>query len=378
MTKPSGRFHVSRILTQIVEPGDLQVMIAIPAWSVMRSTDRDYNYDRFALLNRQFKLHFRGNYGLRSLLLSNASYALQRFAPRLRRPPIPYGSVPGVRVPRGVQVIFAYGSFPMDLDTNVPILWEHTFAPQRGSDPEAWQKQLRQEHRLAATRATRIVTATAPSASWFRRIFPEYSAKISTVPYYLPHLDSRERDAAVSGKLRVLFVGKQARRKGLPTLIAAWQQLAAATRQELQVTVVSAMLDGHCSLPAEWVHHRAVPDVSLLMRESHVFAFPTQHEAYGLVLVEAMAAGCAILTTSAEIQRSIVGDAAGSFIDPTAPAELAAALSQLAADRKLLREKMLAARARFAECYEPAVVGAQYAKLLYETAGRALADIARA
>jgi glycosyltransferase involved in cell wall biosynthesis len=379
---PSGRFQVSRIPTQHSAPGDLQVMITIPAWSVMRSTDRDYNYNRFPLLNRQFKLHFRGNYGLRSLLWSNALYTLQRFAPNLRLEALPYGSVPGVRVPRAVQVMFAYGSFPMDLETRVPILWEHTFAPQRGSDELAWQAQLRREHMLAATRATSIVTATQPSAAWFRRIFPEFSAKVTAIPYYLPHLSAApaallEQRAADSGKLRILFVGKQARRKGLPALVAAWALLGAGIRRQLQITVVSAMFDGSCDLPAEWVHHSSVPDVSQLMRESHVFAFPTQHEAYGLVLVEALAAGCAVVTTSAEIQRSIVGAAAGSFIDPSSPSELAQALSQLVADRVLLRDKMLAARARFAEHYEPSVVGAQYARLLWDTAGCAVEDVAR-
>ena len=377
MTQPSERFQMSRIPTQIVAAGDLQVMIAVPAWSLVRSTDRDYNYDRFPLLNRQYKLHFRGNYGLRSLFLSNVMFTMMRFLPELKRQPLRYGAVPAVRVPRAVQVIFAYGMFPQDLKTHVPILWEHTFAPQRGSDEAAWHALLRQDHMLAATGATRVVTATEVSAQWFRRVFPEHAAKVRVVPYYLPHLIAADRPAAESGTIKLLFVGKQARRKGLPVLAAAWELLSVAARQQLEVTVVSAMLDGNIPLPAAWVHHNTVPDVSAVMREADVFVFPTQHEAYGLVLVEALAAGCAVVTTGAVIQRSIVGGAAGSFIDPSSASELAAALNQLVSDRALLRSKMSAARARFAEHYAPAVVGAKYAQLLWETAGRANADVTR-
>jgi glycosyltransferase involved in cell wall biosynthesis len=120
-----------------------------------------------------------------------------------------------------------------------------------------------------------------------------------------------------------------------------------------------------------------VPDVTELLRAAHVLAFPTKHEAYGLVLVEGMAAGCAIVTTSAPVQRSIVGDAAGSFIDPHAPAEVAQALSELVHDRTLLQTKMLAARACFAQHYEPGRVGQRYAELLWATSGQHTASVSR-
>ena len=382
LSRLSERLRVSRVPTQIEQSGDLEVLLALPAWSVMRSTDRDYIYTRFPLLNRRFKLRFRGNRGLRSLALSNAQYTIQRVAPHLRLSLVNYNAVPGLRVAPSTHVIFSYGQFPLGTKANVPILWEHTFAPQRGLDEDAWRKQLRAAHLRSASEATRIVTATELSQRWFRRVFPDLAHKVSSIPYYLPHLSlldraTLERKAADSGKLQVLFVGKQARRKGLDSLVEAWKLLDTDVREQLQVTVVSGMLDGAVSLPAEWKHHASVPDVTALMRDAHILAFPTKHEAYGLVLVEGMSAGCAIVTTSAEIQRSIVGPAAGSFVDPTSAVELAAALTALCADRSALRAKMFAAHDRFAESYAPDVVGARYAQLLWETAGRRIDMIAR-
>jgi glycosyltransferase involved in cell wall biosynthesis len=369
LQKLSERLQPSVVPQQRIEPGDLQVLLALPGWSIMRSTDREYVYERFARLNEPFRLHFAGNYGVRSLTLANLQYTLERVAPVSF-----HGRLPGLRVGPETQVIFSYGQFPHGLSSRVPILWEHTFAPQRSDDPERWRVQLRAEHMRAATRATRVVTATEVSAAWFRRIFPEHAHKIAAIPYYLPHLSllpeaEVAQKAADTSRLRVVFIGKQAVRKGLDVLAAAWALLTPALRERISVTVVSALFDGAVALPGDWTHHRSVPDVTSLLRDAHVLAFPTKIEAYGLVLVEGLAAGCAILTTSAEIQRSIVGDAAGSFVDPTSPAEVAAALTQLATDAERLRRQMLAARQRFAECYEPRLVGARYAELLWATAG---------
>jgi hypothetical protein len=381
LSKLSERLRVSRVPAQRSAPGDLEVLLALPAWSVMRSTDRDYVYGRFPQLNQHFKLRFTGNDGLRSLALSNLSNTLQRIAPNLRVPWLSPSTVPGIRVAPSTHVVFSYGPYPLGLST-VPILWEHTFAPKRGDDEALWHQQLRAAHLRAAGEATRIVTATEVSTAWFRRVFPEHAHKISTIPYYMPHLAplgaaALQRKAADSGKLRVLFVGKQARRKGLDSLVAAWPLLTAETRAQLSVCVVSGMYDGPIALPPEWTHHSSVPDVMPLMHDAHVLAFPTKHEAYGLVLVEGLAAGCAVLTTSAEIQRSIVGPAAGSFVDPTSAAQIAEALTHMVKNRDAVRAQMYAGHARFAECYAPELVGTRYAELLWETAGRSTTRVAR-
>lgn len=378
----SARLRLRRVPTQRFEPGDLEVLLALPAWSVVRSTDRDYIYDRFAQINQHFKVRFHANHGLRSLALANMQSTLERFAPQLSLPGLEQGSVQALRVAPSMEVIFAYGDFPKGLESHVPILWEHTFAPQRGIPEAVWVQQLRAAHLRAATEATRVVTATDVSVDWFRKVFPEFADKITAIPYYLPHLSlpessALEKKAADSGKLRVVFVGKEARRKGLDSLVAAWQLLDADTQGKLSFDVVTGMYDGPVELPADWKLHDSVPDVMVLMRDAHVLAFPTKHKAYGLVLVEGLSAGCAILTTSAEIQRSIVGPAAGKFVDPTSAAQIADALKQWVSDRAALRANMFAARERFAECYQPNVVGARYAQLLWDTAGRKVDKVAR-
>jgi len=374
-----GRLTPSRIPPQRTQPGDLQVLLALPGWSVMRSTDRDYVYERLPQLNAAFRVRFHGNFGFRSLVLANTQYTIERVAPMIGVPFTFHGRLPGLKVDPRIEVIFSYGQYPTGLTTKVPILWEQTFAPQRGVDVRAWIALQRQEHMRAATGATRVVTATHVSAQWFCRIFPEHAHKINVVPYYLPHLSPASvtvanKKAHEDQHVRVAFIGKEARRKGLETLAEAWPLLSPEARSSLQVTVVSAMLDGRVSLPPEWTHHDFVSDVTEVLRNAHVLAFPTQREAYGLVLVEGMAAGCAIITAAAPVQQCIVGDEAGIFVDPTSPTEVAGALAKLLQDRALLGRKMTAASERFRERYAPEVVGLQYTKLLYASAGRSALD----
>jgi glycosyltransferase involved in cell wall biosynthesis len=77
-----------------------------------------------------------------------------------------------------------------------------------------------------------------------------------------------------------------------------------------------------------------VPKVSLY-QAADVFVLPTQQENYGLVLIEALAAGTPVLTTrGTDIWQDIV--AAGGFITEYNPAAIAASLEKLLEDRASL------------------------------------------
>jgi glycosyltransferase involved in cell wall biosynthesis len=353
---------------------DLRVQLTMPTWTIHRSTDRSYIYERFARLGERHALHFSPANSARYLTAWNARYLAQRAlgaAGIVREegvltPPL-YGR-------SDADVVFSYGDFP-DGYAGLPVVWEHTFAPQLNSDEAEWQRQWRERAGTVVERASRVVTATEVSAEWFVRMFPGAAAKIRCVPYYFPDLVAID-DAALQAKcenqgpVRLLFVGKQARRKGLLNFVSAFNSLDPTTQRQLEVHVVSAMLDGPIALPASWHWQRSVADVQAVMRDAHVLVFPVLGEAFGLVLVEAMAAGCMPLTTSAPIQRSIVGPAAGQFVDPHDPNALAGRLRALAHDRPQLEHGMRAARERFVERYAPASVGQRYANLLWEAAGR--------
>lgn len=80
-----------------------------------------------------------------------------------------------------------------------------------------------------------------------------------------------------------------------------------------------------------------------------VFCLPSHYEAFGIVLLEAMAQGAPVVTTSAGGIPEVVGDA-GVLVPPREPAALASAIRDLLRDpgrRRTLAEKGLSRATRF-------------------------------
>jgi glycosyltransferase involved in cell wall biosynthesis len=367
------RLRRSRIAASPRASDDLRVFLTTPPWTIFRSTDRDYVYNSFTRLAEHWRLGFAAPESLAYLARISGHHVLVRAA-EMTHLPAPAPHRPQLNVPKDTDVVFSYGVFPAR-EPAVPIIWEQTFALPLHADHQQWLADVRVRAQDIVARASRVATATTVSADFFVQAFPAHADKICVVPYYLPYLEpiddlELDRKCQDRGLVRMLFVGKEARRKGLDTFAAAWMRLPVAIRNQISVEVVSAMLDGAVELPPEWerIHH--APDVARLMRAAHVLVFPTKQEAFGLVLVEAMAAGCALVTTSAIVQRCIVGPDAGIFGDPHDPGALADVITQLVNDRSMLEARMRAARDRFLREYHHRSVGRRYGQLLWETAGR--------
>lgn len=370
----ASRLRWSKLHEAIADPSDLTVLLATPPWTIFRSTDRSYVYNSFSALACAFHLRFLPADSIGYVGASTFDYLWRRARQSLGIPAEDQLLTPLLPVPAEAGVTFSYGSYPR-LQRQVPVLWEQTFAPQLGMDHASWRTRWRTAASSAASAAERVVTATSISAEWFCDLFPKDAHKIRVVPYFLPTVQSitnedLEKKDPSGGPVRFLFVGKEGRRKGLDTLIAAWRLLPKATRDQSEFRVVSQMIDGQIRLPEEWEHLQWAPDINAMMKDAHVLLFPTKQEAFGLVLVEAMAAGCAPLTTMAPIQQAIVGQEAGTFVDPQDPQAVADAITTLVNDRSRLRHRMNASVQRFTSEFDPKSVGQRYANLLFEVSGR--------
>ena len=354
----------------------LRVALTMPRRLPFKSTDRDYLYQRLPQLASFVPVEIRGHSSLLTYAAVSARFALRRAGMTLVDSWM-FGSdllMPIGRLP-ACDVVFSYGFFPR-FRLDWPVVWEQTFASATyDADADAWRSRLQRDYREAVVRATRIVTATDYSADVFREHFPNEASKVAVVPYFFPQLDIR-REEEVSAKyegdgpVEVLFVGKAARRKGLDTLCSALRLLPPERRAQLRVTAVSALLDGPVDFPPDVVHHAFVPNLNALFRRAHVFVFPTKEEAFGLVLVEAMAAGCAVITTSNPLQVSIVGERGGMFVDPHDPIALSRALDAIVEDRSGAARMGAHNRQRADEIFGPKVV----AERLYEELERAKAE----
>lgn len=223
--------------------------------------------------------------------------------------------------------------------------------------------------RCAIERASVILTTTPGSFSRMQQLIPSVKKRLIHAPIYMPYLEpvSKELIAAKlksSQKIKVLFVGGEAKRKGLHNVVRAFSKIPDSILKKVEFDVVSKFLDG--PVPglekiANVRHGITSVELSKLFSEADIFLFPTRFDTYGRVIVEAMANGCAIITSNQDPQDWILnyGDA-GILVDPESPAQIAAEMARLVNSASLRAKYSLAAHTRFLEVFYHKVVGAIY------------------
>ena len=143
----------------------------------------------------------------------------------------------------------------------------------------------------------------------------------------------------------VVFVGRVTRQKGLPVLLRAaeWIDPSAqlvlcagqADTAELQAEVTGlvehlrATRSGVIWLPGML----AKPEVIQILSHATVFACPSDYEPLGIVNLEAMACGCAVVASAVGGIPEVVADGkTGLLVPPGNPEALATAINTLIAD----------------------------------------------
>jgi glycosyltransferase involved in cell wall biosynthesis len=218
-------------------------------------------------------------------------------------------------------------------------------------------RQLRLMQRLER-RALRGAAAAMPWTGWnAEALESEYDPKDLQVETIHPGLDAGWWGEAAArrphdrrGPMRVLFVGNDVERKGLPTLIEA----VAALGDEAVLDVVS----GDEIEDRDFVRvHRGVTAGSERLRELYaeadVFALPTNADAVPWAVLEAMAAGLPVVASDVGAIPEMLGES-GEVVPPGDAAALAAALRRLS-DPERRRRLGEAARERVDENYDNAL-----------------------
>ena len=142
----------------------------------------------------------------------------------------------------------------------------------------------------------------------------------------------RYRQGERSGR-RVVFLGRDEKRKGLDVLLAAWPAVATAV-DGAELVVMGATRD-HSPPGVRFVGAVDQAAKRAQLAEADVLCAPhLGGESFGIVLVEGMAAGCAVVASDLPAFRYVTGNAA-VWVDPGDPRKLANALRHVLTDGDL-------------------------------------------
>ena len=180
------------------------------------------------------------------------------------------------------------------------------------------------------------------------------------------------------GKRYVLALGTVEPRKDLPTLVAAFDDLAAA---DAELRLVIAGQDGwgaeELAAAVDRSAHRdrivrlgwvAEDDRPALVRGATVYAYPSVYEGFGLPPLEAMSAGVPVVATRTGSLPEVIGDGA-DLVPVGDAAALAAAIGRLLTDDGHV-DDLVRRGHEVAARYSWTTAAHQFADLLHAVAGR--------
>lgn len=186
-------------------------------------------------------------------------------------------------------------------------------------------------------RAAAVVVLTAEQAEALQERYGVDQHRIAVIPNGVtgPFLSPR-RPAVAGEPMRLLFVGRLDAQKNVIRLIDAMRHLTAA----VELAVVgdgeqrTRIAERAADLPnVRLVGARTGEELRRWYEWAEAFVLPSDKEGMPLVLLEAMAAGLAIVATDVPGSRELV-DGVGLLAAPD-PAALGAAIQQVAADPAL-------------------------------------------
>ena len=242
--------------------------------------------------------------------------------------------------------------------------------------------------REAATSAAAVVAVSEGMRADILSAYPEISPErvrvirngIDTAEYQPdPGSDVLERYGIDLSRPYVIFVGRITRQKGVPVLLRAASALIPEAQLVLaagladtpeQLAEVTALVDGLRTTRSGvfWIPEMlAKPDVIQLLTHAAVFACPSVYEPLGIVNLEAMACGTAVVgSRTGGIPEVVAEGETGLLVPPGEPEPLAEALNALLRDPGRARVMGQAGRKRAVAEFGWPAIAAQTADLYAE------------
>jgi len=242
--------------------------------------------------------------------------------------------------------------------------------------------------RVSATSAAAVVAVSEGMRADVLKAYPEISPErvlvirngIDTSEYRPdPNTDVLRRYGIDQARPYVIFVGRITRQKGVPVLLRAASSLipeaqlvllAGAADTPEQLAEVTELVDGLRATRSGvcWIPEMLPkPEVIQLLTHATVFAIPSIYEPLGIVNLEAMACGTAVVgSRTGGIPEVVAEGETGLLVPPGEPEPLADALNVLLRDPERARAMGQAGRKRAVAEFGWPAIAAQTAELYAE------------
>jgi glycosyltransferase involved in cell wall biosynthesis len=216
--------------------------------------------------------------------------------------------------------------------------------------------------RRAVAAATRVLCVSATTAADLAERLDVPPGRVDVTPLgtdlapaSADQVDALRRRLGLDGPY-LLGLGTVEPRKDLPTLVRAFAALAGELPHRLVLAGLAGWGAGELAAAIEAcgvadrvlvAGYVAEADKAALLTGAEVFAYPSRYEGFGLPVLEAMACGTPVVTTTGGSLPEVAGDAA-TLVDPGDEHALAAAIAKLATDPAARKDAAARGRARAA------------------------------
>jgi glycosyltransferase involved in cell wall biosynthesis len=153
----------------------------------------------------------------------------------------------------------------------------------------------------------------------------------------------------------ILFVGGDFPNKNRGNVIRAFAQLCRQTDLPHRLVLVGSDTLSHTELAMRYpgldlarvrrVEYLSPEELARLFRQADLLVFPSRHEGFGLPVLEAMASGTPVITSTVSSLPEVAGDAA-LLVDPDDVDGLCQAMERVLRDRALWAQLQAAGLAR--------------------------------
>jgi glycosyltransferase involved in cell wall biosynthesis len=250
--------------------------------------------------------------------------------------------------------------------------WRRLLLEERERQPE-WATTLQgasdSDEKLQRKDGELALAQSVIVASQFARetlaASPDFRAPVQVLPYGITVTLDAPRPGELSGPLKIAYVGALTQRKGISYLFSATESL----KHALEVLVIGALPSADCPplrqalKSVRWIPSAPHATVLEELRGCHVLVFPSLFEGFGLVILEALAQGVPVITTSSTGGADVLTDGVDGFVIPPRSSE--AIIEKL--------ELLIRDRARLAQMREAALATAR--RLSWTQYRRALAAL---